>query len=726
MSLTFQALLTANFDQLNDTVTRWRNLPGQLRTISSNFDQQVSNRLHQSNWIGETADAAFTNFKKVDREMKRGEEEGRRVHRLLEGALRQFQSSKKILKETKDRIDESRHLKISSSGEVSLDLEEDSSRQSILQRDYADTIRSYNERIRKALNDATSVDDALRWALLNDENGESKTFNSGAPETIEEAKKGLDLAEKDADAIVKLASKEPVNDEVAEELNKRLKRIEGDRYANERFVTKLGPDGLYKFWSKATTGPNGVTAERGKVLQKQLGLSLADASHSDSEKMKDWKKGILETADRKVSPDGNGPVGFQVVSNVMRHGEFEKEFLRDYGDELIKYDKAGMGPIKWAYMETGTYNFGDKGDLGSDPMTGFMEGLENHPKASLEFFDADDNKNLNYLLGDRHWPQDATKDDAPVAGHRAAIAAIESATTGPPRSSEQAKIVEELVRGFAENDPTFEMREGMQGGLGRISAEFMPDINRALHGGEGSADETYPFNGPKSALADLDEQNTVRFLYDISRDPEGNAAVLYGKEMYAAEAMVYHMNEINNPEFEPANKAEYQELKASREAYIERIANQSGQMQAISASARADEIGAGYEKTEPLYYKALQEAEPWANSTIGVGVGIMTTPIAGIAAPIIGAAAGTASEQIIEKLLAAYEPEGTDEASKNYAEGTAWQNGTKGVSDTALESAKNAGEFTGESHKSIEIAAESAARDGVTSGNDKVNTYVHK
>ncbi|MFF7977126.1 hypothetical protein [Streptomyces sp. NPDC007905] len=84
-------------------------------------------------------------------------------------------------------------------------------------------------------------------------------------------------------------------------------------------------------------------------LQKNLSMTLATASCSDSDGMKAWKSDLLREMNTSFHSDSKfpsqqnpiGALGSQVISNLMRQGEFDTEFLDDYRTKLFKRDKDG-------------------------------------------------------------------------------------------------------------------------------------------------------------------------------------------------------------------------------------------------------------------------------------------------------------------------------------------------------------------------------------------------
>ena len=97
-----------------------------------------------------------------------------------------------------------------------------------------------------------------------------------------------------AEKLAKMA-KNPADmtlDDIAD-FNRTMEKYNGDALFAEQFATRLGPKGTLQFWTEMTyahAGARGSELETMKSLQKNLSLTLATASFSDSDAMQDWKK----------------------------------------------------------------------------------------------------------------------------------------------------------------------------------------------------------------------------------------------------------------------------------------------------------------------------------------------------------------------------------------------------------------------------------------------------
>ncbi|GHI23409.1 hypothetical protein Shyd_47800 [Streptomyces hydrogenans] len=104
---------------------------------------------------------------------------------------------------------------------------------------------------------------------------------------------------------------------------------------------------------------------------------------------------MLQAVEKPVG--GNyGVSGYVVMSNLMRWGDYDDDFLTQYGGNMLAKEQEGVrngarpeqiwgyhGGGLWPHLNTtGT-------DFGFDPMTGYMKALSNSPDAATEFFNSE-------------------------------------------------------------------------------------------------------------------------------------------------------------------------------------------------------------------------------------------------------------------------------------------------------------------------------------------------
>ncbi|WP_413806860.1 hypothetical protein [Streptomyces sp. OE57] len=181
----------------------------------------------------------------------------------------------------------------------------------------------------------------MAWALTQDGNGRKEGFSADEYNSTKDAKAGSEQAAKDLKEVEKLVrSKKNLSPTEIARANTLLSRHEGDPYFSEKFATDLGTKETLEFWQHVTTGQQ-FGDERTKnleKLQKSLGYTLATASHSNSDAMKQWKKDVIKLGPQRVmdtdweaGTSTPGSYGFQVMSSLLRYGEYDKDFLVDYG-----------------------------------------------------------------------------------------------------------------------------------------------------------------------------------------------------------------------------------------------------------------------------------------------------------------------------------------------------------------------------------------------------------
>jgi hypothetical protein len=290
-------------------------------------------------------------------------------------------------------------------------------------------------------------------------------------------------------------------------------------------------------------------------------------------------------------------------------------------------------------------------------MTGFMDALGHNPEASTEFLTSDSTANgekvdhLDYLLKDRHWPEGAgyTGDSSNPSGYNNLGHAIESATTGhsydaqipnplPEHTTEQAGLTSEIISKVSE-EPDL-AHDGMKDSLGRMGAEYMPDINYALANKEQNLGDLYPMgDSVRADLGETGERDATRFLYTVGQDPDGYAALNYGQTQYTSSLMQYHLDHPDAYDISASDK-------------IEKISTNSAEIEGVIGTARKDAVVHGQVANDDVFNNRIAVAGDWAKSGIGIGIGAGT---AAIVSPTGGAVAGIAAEwvsgQVIDSMV---------------------------------------------------------------------------
>ncbi|MDG9705752.1 DUF6571 family protein [Streptomyces sp. DH37] len=668
MTLSYSTVRDADLTPLSEAVAKWRNLPGRFTTIATSFNTEVSGALRASDWEGEAAEAAFRKFDQVQKQMRNAADEAGDVHRLLDSALESFRSAQKRLRDVATEVSEDRNLKLSPAGLVYLDPDDrkEPERLAVLRQAYEDVVRGYNDRVRTALEDATEADTALHWALSQDPNGRSPGFHPDMFRSVQDARQGRDQARKDADTLVELTSLGPdMTDEQLEQFNRLARRHEGDPYFAERFAVRTGPEGTLRFWQGiADARPSGSAAEKTLAgIQESLSRTLATASHSQSEAMREWKKKMVDLGDERIyfvhsgetaMLPSQGSHGFSIMSSLMRHGEYDTDFLKNYGNELFSFEKDHEGNLKelW-YVDDHKARLSFVSGSGNDPMAGYLEALGHNPEASKAMFESepwaaakdpghagDLNPFLNYLMRERDWPQDSAEgeESSEGYGYDELGHALEAATLGFPydrpdlgaasylnpkegaypeqsalRDKTAANIMSQVAAVVGFDSDYVTDRPGVGDSLAKMGAGYMDDLSRSVsnfanidHDAD-LRDKAFRY-GEQAGHINLDENLAKDFLESVGKHSGAYEILSAAQESYAVSALKHYP--------EPNEE-------------LNRIIDTSAKFHSILDNARAEHIDSHAEKKSQEYAEAAEWKNFAVSHGVGLGVGLATLPFGG-------------------------------------------------------------------------------------------------
>ncbi|MGI5349937.1 hypothetical protein ACQEU8_17395 [Streptomyces sp. CA-250714] len=656
-TLDYTTVRHVNLTPLREAVREWAKLPKEFREVHRTFDRTVSKPLStpHSGWHGDAKNAAFKSFTGVQEQVLEASRQAHKVGTVMSEALADIEAAKKELEAIETALTEPKGggkswLKLNEkTGTVEYDPPDDVDPRTRAKHkpEFDVSIAAYNDRIKKAIKKASDADHDLKTALLLNPAG--KGFNDNVyghladvdKETKADVKTALNLAK----------------DEGNEMSQKELSKLNGILAKNannpdfaEKFTLGMGPKGTLDFWynmAKPEYKQNGaagsVRVERSKAetqrlaaLQDNLGAVLGLASNSDSPRMTEWKKDVLDISMDRINAEDakgrpyadKGPYNAQVLSNLMRTGKWDKDFLHDYGDKLLAKDKeaAMNGPTndptsKWisgGLSDSAFLNFGPKNDAGEDPVTGFMEALGHNPEASTEFLK--DEKNFDYLTSKRDWPEDGeVADEGKLkdvkGGVQALSHAMASATTGhpfdepmpkdvPPHTKDQAELMSRIINKTANVEDDFALKPGMHEYIGKAAAEYTPDIFRAIKDGS-NGDKLFPMQGHQ---AEMDHAEATRFLVQVGQDPDANAALNYGQKTYTGQVLEHHLaGDL------PANER----YNSSRDQTVEEILRTSGEVSGTMAIGRQEAIIGPAVREAKEFDSATLSGRMWGNGAFG-------------------------------------------------------------------------------------------------------------
>ncbi|WP_263165221.1 hypothetical protein [Streptomyces sp. SCSIO ZS0520] len=701
------ALRHANFALLDEAVSDWGTLVRHLDELKKDAEDGLHQAANKANWAGVNAQVSKQFIGKTAGEFKDAHTQARTVHRILRDTRNELKQFKSDLEAAIDR-GAKKNLTVVSTGNggftVSMNTHPDRAAQDTEVPDHDESdVHALRDEIEKILNKASTSDSSANKILRAIAHQADTGFSDADYKDRDSAADAL----KKAEEIARIAAKKPedLTPEEFDRINKGLSEYHDDPLFSERFATRLGPKRTLEFWAGLSDPAvnRQVSFDRRDELddlQRHLGMTLASASQSDSTAMATWKYDMVELGGKPLHGDRGGPFGFQVMSNLMRTGDYDDQFLKNYGTALMETDrKLTHNGEHRSWTRSGgdplLNHIGD--DSGTDPFTGYLKGLSNSPAAATDFFneeyvakedspferDTDGNgkkgkvalTNFQYLFEERDWPEESNlKGETDHTGRNNLALALEAATTGhpagerpnadtPAHNAQQTKLFEDLVSSISDDNERLTKHGYMSDSVGQITAEYLPDINRAMtDDSDGDTKRLFPVAG---SSATLNHRDVTALLVTVGQNPEGYAAVEVANKAYLGSLMDYHLHP-DVPE----------SLRYSRdlEFTVKEIAHGSGEVSGTLAIGRQEAVAGPAEEEDKKYEQSVAQWKNTASGVVGTGIGVGT---ASIASPFVGAAVGgaaeTASSVVLESLFQDAEGHAKEDAGAKM--GAYWETG---------------------------------------------------
>ncbi|MEV6106021.1 hypothetical protein AB0M28_15080 [Streptomyces sp. NPDC051940] len=564
--VTYQALRAADFGSLAGAVEGWRRVPEQFEHRAREFTAQVCGPIGPAVWRGEASDAAQQKMAAIAEQLRLASGEARDVHAVLLDAHETLTALQKKLN------DYAAHL----STDPNLTLNPATGHVTATPRPPALTVpdqplltgasdaATANRYIAAILAEATEADENLRSALERDANGRDRGFSNAGYGSLEAAETGRDRAERDATAATALAgiANRPLTEAELRRLNTLLARHEGDPDFAERFALSMGPKRTLEFWARNAAHAPPSSIDELTRLQKSLGFTLATATQSSAPAMERWERRMTALGNDRVSLQGGsfpgspppGPYGFQVMSALLRNGEYETDFLQDYGRSLIDFEQdwqsRGVAPETLWRTPAGAgdhLTFGHA-DSGTDPFPGYLEALGHNPTAATSLFDngSSTDPDLEYLLKHRTWFADPP-DNPRSLGHDELGHALEAATLGVPhgevgleRSDAAGRVMGQVVHSVAKDAGFLDARPGLSDSVARMGAGYIDDLNWSLADDGGNndlVDRGALYGHERAGHLDLRSDEARAFLSTAARGEMGHAILSAAQSSFTANAM---------------------------------------------------------------------------------------------------------------------------------------------------------------------------------------------
>ncbi|MFF1508155.1 hypothetical protein [Streptomyces sp. NPDC058326] len=446
------ALRFGDFSKLGTAAGDWETMAKKLWELESDARDNLGGKAAKASWEGVNATVTREFIGKTAKEFGDAATQATSIANILKDTHGELVGYKKQLN---DAIQQglTRNLTVVETGNggftVTMNIHPDRAAKGheVPEHSPADAT-ALRDQVQKILEQATESDSTAAQALTMLVGQTEYGFSDAAYYNRDRAAQAM----KDADRIAELLKKkgDDLTPEEFDQLNRDLAAYKDDRLFQEKLATTLGPRGVLDFWADLSDPSDGGDLQRARLkelgdFQQNLSLVLAGATQSDSPAMRTWENDMVKLGDQRIETRGAQPYGFQIMSNLMRTGDWDNRFLNDYGNKLVETEKKMKLPAN--YWNAGVppmpkMNFIGE-DFGRDPMTGFMTALSASPNAATDFFGADNPDNAKYVLGDRQ-----VFDDTPLnskdgnSAFNATGAALAAAATGMNPNDPTARQVD--------------------------------------------------------------------------------------------------------------------------------------------------------------------------------------------------------------------------------------------------------------------------------------------
>ncbi|MET7637280.1 hypothetical protein [Streptomyces sp. NPDC005438] len=680
------ALRFARFGSLETAIEDWAATVRKLKALEKDAKRSLEKKALAADWSGENASVTREFVVRTTGEFADGVREARSIHNILKDARSELVRYKSQLEKALED-GQKKNLTVLSNRDggftVTMNVHPDSTTKDVAshgQKD-ADALR---DRIEKILKGATETDTTAARALRMIANHSPVGF-SHVPtyKDRDQAAKSL----KDAETALKLANKGGANldDKELTRLNGLLKANRQDPLFSETFATRMGPKKTLQLYADLADvrwfyGDRQGRREQVKQFQKNLGLTLGTATRSDSAAMEKWEHRMVDLGPKELDTDRSSqPRGFQVMSNLMRFGKYDTEFLNRYGEDLLEMDKEEnkvrrLSP--WQSTGHATLNFWGKHDRGADPVNGFLEGLGHNPEASTQFFNRpanpdpenpgidskkDLNEHLKYLTKERHFGTVFGSSEEEKVGYRSLGHALEAASTGHPwdfiptssdgkpelppgysdhRTADTASVMEQLVHMYkgVDGQKLMESNEGIAPSLGRIGAAYMDDVNYSLTGNEDLFGTKY------EGRHRIDSSDMKYFLETLGGDKSAYSTMSQAQSMYTAGVLA-------------ANPGDTEAGFRNGEEALRSTARVFG----ILDRSMHENLAEEYRENAKKVNEEMERLGEWKKSAVvsstAVAAGLITAPISSGTAAVVAPLAAEVGKEVFNTFL---EPRVTD------------------------------------------------------------------
>ncbi|MGV9695249.1 hypothetical protein ACWDTR_05800 [Streptomyces sp. NPDC003470] len=465
---TYHEIMTTDLGALTTAADRWDGMAGELAKQEKVYRRDVHGISMGTGWVGLSADAANRRFDVTLREFGSAQTEARAVAGLLRDAHTQFVELRGRLRAARrEAVDAG--IRVSEQGRVSLDTERlpDAERRTLHvdPAGWQEAVRSWQDRIDKAVRDVTDADAGVRIALhaVVVDSGVAaggKGFNGEAKDDVETYEG--EAAEK---ALEKLRDGGRLSDREIAELERTFRDNSDDPAFSRALLDGLGAQGTLTLTNELNDlihVRGGGRAGHYAAIETGLADALASATRdTGSSWYRGWREDMREAGVERHGTDAQGArldkaVGYQSLVTLMQKGHgYAPDMLGDLTDDMIAAERKDPG----IWQLKGEYAGKRDGWFANDPVDGMLGIMSRDPDAAAAYLASDEK--MTYLLKDRDWDVTLHEREGAKVGtyapgadgdDRAGLgAALQAAATGIDPADGNARYVEHT----RQNDAVF-------------------------------------------------------------------------------------------------------------------------------------------------------------------------------------------------------------------------------------------------------------------------------
>ncbi|MFE0728246.1 hypothetical protein ACFW2X_08360 [Streptomyces antibioticus] len=642
------ALRYGNFSKLGEAVTDWRQMTKKLADLKKDAEDNLKAKADRAKWAGVNATVSREFIAKTAAEFADAHTQADSITKILSdtrGELIGFRT------QVNDAITRGaqQNLSVIDTGDGTFTVtgntrpdwaSDPSGKTGVTDQKAVEALR---DEIQGILSKATESDKSAANVLRLLVDHAKYGFADASYADRDSAAKAVAAAEKLAKSARSPAGMSL--DDIAY-FNRTMEKYNGDSLFAEQFATRLGPKETLQFWTEMTSAhvnAKGSELETMKSLQKNLSMTLATASFSDSDAMQDWKKDLVAERNTNFRPAGSvnpvGALGAQVISSLMSEGQYDTEFLDDYRKKIFEADK-GAGDSGTDVLWVKGYHgadlvFGD--GEGRDPLKGLLEGLSHNPEAATHAFES--RSDVDHMLGTTVYTDRGESLGRALEAATTGIIAGDSTQPLPPHSEAQVRVMKNIVQAIGEPGGGLPVSQGLGDSLGNMAAAYMPEISQTL-AGHGAEPVFFTDSADPDGLGDY--ADVVRFLSAVSADPDGRAGIILGESIYTSSLLETHLTDSTLFDGPSAQ-------------VITNIGKNAGLIEGIVAHSVADDEVQSAVAGEKAYNDALRTKGDFAKTWIAIGLSSVSVPVqyggdvmGAVGGGAVGAIAGMAVDRVLQ------------------------------------------------------------------------------